>query len=271
MRALAAAALLLVAAACGGDGDGGDEDAFCERLDELSARVAAGADRDELLDVIDEVIEVAPAGDELDAVRDAGDDIAGGDEPAAELRAELGDFADGCGIDEFAADATTTTTSTTEATTTTTEATTTTTPTGGAVAVGPRQPVPAVPEAFAAQAQACFDGDMAACDNLYASTDVGSVEEAYGDSCGGRIEDGQGFDLECTDVIGGPDPVPPDFDPAFVDQANACFDGDMAACDALFDSTDVGTEEERYGDLCGGRVPETDAYCVEIFGETAFE
>jgi hypothetical protein len=31
------------------------------------------------------------------------------------------------------------------------------------------------------------DGDMAACDQLFAQTGIGTVEEAYGDTCGGRI------------------------------------------------------------------------------------
>lgn len=36
-----------------------------------------------------------------------------------------------------------------------------------------------------------IDGDMAACDQLFAVTGIGTPEEAYGDSCGGRI----GFDV----------------------------------------------------------------------------
>ena len=32
------------------------------------------------------------------------------------------------------------------------------------------------------------DGDMAACDSLFGGTGIGTVEEAYGDSCGGRID-----------------------------------------------------------------------------------
>ncbi len=33
---------------------------------------------------------------------------------------------------------------------------------------------------------ACSDGDMDACDELYFSSDVGSAEEEYGDTCAGR-------------------------------------------------------------------------------------
>ncbi len=32
----------------------------------------------------------------------------------------------------------------------------------------------------------CSEGDMEACDELYFSSEVGSAEEEYGDTCGGR-------------------------------------------------------------------------------------
>jgi hypothetical protein len=46
---------------------------------------------------------------------------------------------------------------------------------------------------FEALATACqgsdsVDGDMGACDELFVSTGVGTAEEAYGDTCGGRID-----------------------------------------------------------------------------------
>jgi hypothetical protein len=41
---------------------------------------------------------------------------------------------------------------------------------------------------FEALAQGCFDGDMASCDTLFQQTGVGTPEEAYGDTCGGRID-----------------------------------------------------------------------------------
>lgn len=33
------------------------------------------------------------------------------------------------------------------------------------------------------------DGDMAACDSLFAQTGIGTLEEAYGNTCGGRIDE----------------------------------------------------------------------------------
>ena len=37
-------------------------------------------------------------------------------------------------------------------------------------------------------AQACFEGDLFACDTLFLRTEVGGDLEAYSQTCGGRIE-----------------------------------------------------------------------------------
>jgi hypothetical protein len=42
--------------------------------------------------------------------------------------------------------------------------------------------------AAACQGSDAVNGDMASCDELFANTGVGTVEEAYGDTCGGRID-----------------------------------------------------------------------------------
>ena len=42
--------------------------------------------------------------------------------------------------------------------------------------------------ATACQGSEAVPGDLAACDSLFAGTGVGTVEEAYGDTCGGRID-----------------------------------------------------------------------------------
>lgn len=44
-----------------------------------------------------------------------------------------------------------------------------------------------------AYAQDCFDGDMAACDNLYLESEVTSTYEAYGETCAGRRPLGTGM------------------------------------------------------------------------------
>lgn len=41
---------------------------------------------------------------------------------------------------------------------------------------------------FEPLAQGCFDGDMASCDTLFQQTGIGTPEEAYGDTCGLRID-----------------------------------------------------------------------------------
>ncbi len=48
-------------------------------------------------------------------------------------------------------------------------------------------------------AQACFDGTMQACDDLYFTSDFGSAHEAYGASCGGRIRDNP---INCVEALG---------------------------------------------------------------------
>jgi hypothetical protein len=48
--------------------------------------------------------------------------------------------------------------------------------------------------------------------------------------------------------------------------ARDCFDGDMQACDDLYDNAESGSDYERYGDTCAGRQPEgTRVYCRDSF------
>ncbi|TKT80304.1 M48 family metallopeptidase [Aquamicrobium sp. LC103] len=61
------------------------------------------------------------------------------------------------------------------------------------------KPVPQIDDArFAELATVCHGGDMAACDELYFASDYGTVEEEYGSTCAGRIDDN---DLECTKLL----------------------------------------------------------------------
>ena len=265
--ALVAGLLVLALAACGDDG-GGDEDAFCDALESLSDQVADGdlASEDGLEDATDTANELleAASSDQEDAVTAVGEELQDADpEDAADtaetVQDELGDLADDCEIDDFAEAPEEETTTTTDAEeTTTTDTTADDGGDDGAIEVNGRQPVPAdIAAEFAAPAQACFDGDPVACDDLFSDTPAGSVDEAYGDTCGGRITDGQGFDLECATLMVAPVPVPGDV----VDTANAeaCFGGDMVACDTLFGNAAEGTTDLDYGGLCAGRVLNTTA------------
>ena len=55
-------------------------------------------------------------------------------------------------------------------------------------------------------------------------------------------------------------------DPALDALAQACFDGDMQACDDLFDTAPIGSPYMSYGDTCAGRqAPGTLNYCRVTF------
>ena len=59
-------------------------------------------------------------------------------------------------------------------------------------------------------------------------------------------------------------------DPAFDLLARSCFDGDMQACDDLFDQAPIGSNYRVYGDTCAGRQePGTFNYCHVVFPASA--
>lgn len=81
-----------------------------------------------------------------------------------------------------------------EVTTTTAEATTTTTEAPTPTTLDVAESEPTAPGDLGDDAELdalagdCFDGDVAACDQLFFESPAGSDYEAYGDSCGGRNE-----------------------------------------------------------------------------------
>lgn len=133
-----------------------------------------------------------------------------------------------------------------------------------------------------AAAEACFDGDLAACDELFRITDVGGALESYAQTCGGRIDEVEGAP-ECETRFPGPPQPPGDLtdDPEladtsqaqiaeFEDLADECFDGDFEACDDLFLQTPIDSEFEDYGRSCGGRFEEgIGGTCVDRLGDAA--
>ncbi len=289
----------LLVGACGGGGGGGDEGAFCDALDDLSDELADG-DVDDARDALDDLAEAASddqAGDVEDLVETADDTDEDDAEEVAELADDvaddLGGAAEDCGIDEdeFAVPPEVTTT-TAEATTTTADDATTTTedddeppPTTGDVDVPPginpigaRQAVPGdIEPEFEGAAQSCFDGDMAACDALFfEQAPDGTVGNAYGGTCGGRILSFENESFECTANL---------FPPAEISiellrddlqgLLQACQQGAMGACDELVVVTDGdGSFEFLFGQQCGVRLNSnigvrTDT-CVAVFGEQAF-
>lgn len=311
-RALILVGTMVVAlAACGGGGDGGDENAFCDSLDALSEQVADGdlSSNNGLEDAVDtanDLLEVA-SDDQQDAVTNVGELLSEADpddatDTANEIQDQLGDLADDCSIDEFAEAPEEETTTTTEAEPTTTtegidEETTTTD--GGDVEVPDQlNPVTAVldPAAvgvepgFEDNIDLCFQGLMVACDDIFfgengqeAAPD-GSVARQYAATCGGRINSFVNDSQRCVENLfgAGDFDVTTFDDPSFEAVAQACKGdadtdvlGDMAACDTLFATTPVGSQEELYGRTCGFRIgvpADRDpavTTCVAIFGAQA--
>jgi hypothetical protein len=297
-------ALVFALAACGGDSGGGDEEAFCDSLDALSGLVEDGDLADDgglgdAVDIANDLRETA-SDDQADAIQEVGETLSEADpdeaaDTAELIQDELGDFADDCEIDEFAEAPEEETTTTTEPDDTTTtsevEDTTTTTEGGGGGGetneLGALIPVPAdlEPE-FAALANECFVGNVAACDDIFFGTDgqgagaapQGSVARDYAASCAGRVARFvEGQPTECVGnffLASAPD-VTTFSDPSFEGLAQACFANDMQACDDLFLQTGVGSAEELYGETCGFRLDAAvtgtaPSSCTTIFGPTAF-
>ena len=146
-----------------------------------------------------------------------------------------------------------------------------------------------------ALAQSCYDGDMADCDDLWRDSEVGSDYRNFGDTCAGRQRANSGTWCEDAFVDGvdgtttpstntlaettvpgptTPSSTPPatqqptglGADPALDGLAQRCFDGDMQACDELFDFAPIGSDYRAYGDTCAGRQePGTFNYCHVVF------
>jgi hypothetical protein len=114
----------------------------------------------------------------------------------------------------------------------------------------------------------CEAGDMLACDMLYAYTPLGSLDEEYGYTCGGRNRDALGCVLE----YGMTTTIPPgdvgggaDVEEVLEALRQGCADADYAMCDILYLASPVGSVLEAYGDSCGNR-NEPAGWCVDIYG-----
>lgn len=119
----------------------------------------------------------------------------------------------------------------------------------------------------ATAAQACFDGDMLACDLVYNRSESNSPEEEYSQSCGGRAAATNGPpDCRRRFRVDDPVPSPPNglgTDSVLDRLAQDCFDGEFGACDdlasAAFDSATgqelAGLENYYdYGSTCAHRL-----------------
>ncbi len=111
----------------------------------------------------------------------------------------------------------------------------------------------------------CDGGNGAACDELYWDSPLDSEYEAFGSTCGGRYEEGEG-PVSCEEDLGG-DKIEDDGgtgggaggdesmsygdDPVLDALYDSCAEGDMAACDDLFWDSPLGSEYEAFGNTCG--------------------
>lgn len=278
--------LLLGLAACGG-GDGGDASAFCDDLEDFVSLVEdTNLDQrsgiEDVKDALNELQVTAPSGDPLDNVRAVLNAIVEDNQRGEELfdtvNDELEDQFEDCDLDEPEAPATTTTTeatTTTEGGANTTEGPTTTLDDDPELApedlnIGSVDAIPAgVSPEFQDAVAGCFGGIGADCDDAFFNSAIDSPEETYGFTCGGRIDPQErvalGIDVRCDDLLLNPVPVLA----TIVNTADAqgCFNGDMLACDALFNGAAPGSDDQLYGALCAGRVLRTDRFCVDIFGD----
>ena len=152
-----------------------------------------------------------------------------------------------------------------------------------------------------ALALACYNGDMASCDELFRGSDpeLDLLYRDYGDTCAGRQPVGTGRWCEVSfPATGLPTTVPGTIvtvpgtgpivtipatvvpgippatqqptglgnDPQLNVLAESCYNGDMQACDDLFLQSELGSTYHDYGDTCAGRQPTgTYTYCRVAF------
>jgi hypothetical protein len=110
----------------------------------------------------------------------------------------------------------------------------------------------------------CDDGAMWACDELYLAALAGSDYEAFGASCGDRLDTQEW----CTIEYDAPEAI------AYGDVAeldglwDACASGRgawAAACDLMFRVSPAGSDYEAFGDSCGDRNTPA-GWCEERYG-----
>lgn len=109
---------------------------------------------------------------------------------------------------------------------------------------------------------ACGSGDMAACDELYFSSDSGTDYQQFGDTCGGASSGGELCDTGAG--LGGTVDGAQAYgdDPSLDALWDACEAGDAQACDDLYWSAPSGSEYEDFGATCGHRA-DSFAICEE--------
>lgn len=100
----------------------------------------------------------------------------------------------------------------------------------------------------------CGSGDPEACDVLYYASSIGSDYERQANECGGQAPTASGY---CTAGV----QIDPDTgysvesSAVLDDLAADCEAGELTHCDLLFSLTEPGTDLNRIGSTCAGRLP----------------
>ena len=105
----------------------------------------------------------------------------------------------------------------------------------------------------------CADGDLYACDELYLMSPGGSQYEDFGSSCGYTQEPTYGGCVPEATSYG---------DDAYLDRIHDdCAEGNLYACDKLYEIAPFGSEYEDFGSSCGGLATEEQfGSCAENLG-----
>ncbi|MEO1062237.1 MAG: hypothetical protein AAFZ07_12525 [Actinomycetota bacterium] len=107
---------------------------------------------------------------------------------------------------------------------------------------------------------ACDAGSFSDCDALYYQSPFDSSYEAFGASCGGRSDGGNGF------CAAGDTTASPTYgeDPALDVLWDACALGDPEACNDLYWDSPIGSGYEAFGSTCGETQVETRGGCGTV-------
>jgi S1-C subfamily serine protease len=107
---------------------------------------------------------------------------------------------------------------------------------------------------------ACAAGDMAACDELYWITPVGSAYEAFGSTCG--EQSGETFGGCDSATAPATDAYSYGDDSYFDGLWDLCSGGDLDACDDLYMQSPLYSDYEWFGTTCGERRGPTYGGCA---------
>ena len=107
---------------------------------------------------------------------------------------------------------------------------------------------------------ACAEGDMVACDELYFSSGFDTEYEEFGSTCGRTQDDATA--LCATDVETGTPVTTYGDDPMLDELWDACEAGDFEACDELWWNSAIDSDYEMFAETCGGRTEGSLADCV---------